>query len=95
MIEPIIITKYGEALAPYPGSAEKREPEKYKLSTCVGVHAICDGWIDINEVSPTHSALTCRVCKLRVVIPKEVDTWAKLQEYMRTEVLFQAFKPFS
>lgn len=91
MIEPVTLTKYGEALEAYSEASAKKDPEDYKLTPCVGIHSVCNGWMDVNEVSPTHSAITCRICRLRVVIPKEIDTWAKLQEYMRTEVLFQAF----
>lgn len=81
-IEPIVLTKYGEALEAYPRT-EKRDPTTYKLISCVGVHSVCNGFMDCNETSSTHSALVCRICHLRVVIPKEVDTWAKLQERMK------------
>lgn len=80
-IDPIVLTAYGETLEAYP-QTKKTDPEKYKLISCIGVHSICNGWMDHKEVSPTHVALCCYSCHLRIVIPKEVDTWAKLQEHM-------------
>lgn len=75
---PIVLTEYGDALSEYPNS----DPEKYpQLSTCIGAHDICNGWMDIHEISKTHSAITCRKCGLRVVIPKEIDTYHKLKKY--------------
>lgn len=37
-------------------------------------HAICSGWVDKHVVSDSHFALSCRMCHLRLVIPKSVRT---------------------
>jgi len=77
---PIVLTREGDALLHYPGSDPDKHP---KLETCVGVHAVCAGWVDIRRISQTHSALTCRACGLRVPIPNRVSTYNKLQRHFR------------
>ena len=87
MLEPIVLTKYGETLKPYPGS-EKEDVAKKVIGLTAGVHDICNGWVDKQEISKDHWVLLCRCCHLRVVIPKAVETWEDLQVYMKAK-LFQ------
>ena len=84
MIEPIKLTEFGEMLESYPDSKVGDERE---LSTCIGVHGTCSGWVDIKQVSKTHQAILCRSCNLRVVIPKEIKTYGQLRQYLKKLIL--------
>ncbi len=81
MIEPIVLTEYGETLRGYPDS---QTGDEGKLSTCIGVHDVCNCWVDIKQVSSTHHAILCRGCALRVVVPKNsVTTFGDLREFFK------------
>lgn len=74
------LTDYWEAVTMYPGM----EPEKWEaseLSTCVGVHLYCDGFMDIKRVAESWNAICCRNCHLRAVVPLSVKTVAQLREW--------------
>jgi len=75
-MKPIVLTEYGETL-----TSQTNVTDETQLGYGVHGHNLCGGFVDIFEVSTTHNALHCRRCGLRVVIPKEVDTLGKLQEY--------------
>lgn len=75
---PIILTELGETLLPYPGA---EAGEDVRLQSCIGVHDICRGWVDIVKASSTHRAIHCRVCGLRVVIPNAVERWSQLAKH--------------
>lgn len=82
-IDPIQLTIHGEILVPYAG-AKEGNPEEHLLSVGpIGIHAVCLGFIDMHKVSTTANALVCRVCNLRVVIPKLVTTWKQLQAHIK------------
>ena len=86
---PIALTNFGETLLEYP-FVESPYTEGYtdesELSTCVGIHGICNGWVDIKEISITHNALVCRYCNLRIVIPKTINTYGKLREFCKNNM---------
>jgi len=46
-------------------------------------HAVCNGFIDLCDVSNTHYALLCRKCGLRIVLPNDIDTWRKLEKFCK------------
>ena len=48
---------------------------------CVFIHNTCGGFVDLRTTSFTHKAFTCRVCGLRVAIPKEVETYGDLLKH--------------
>ena len=77
----IVLTTFGEALRPYPNSDMKNERV---LGTCIACHFMCNGFVDIKEVSPTHNALVCRSCHLRVVVPNTVKTFGDLRQWARS-----------
>ena len=79
MIEPIVLTEHGETLRGYPDSRGGDEGELY---TCIGVHDVCNCWMDIRRASWTHNALLCRGCGLRVVIPMDVKTYGDLRQHL-------------
>ena len=87
MIEDIKITQYGEYLHAYQVAEWNDDYEESShLSSTIGTHVLCDGFIDIKEVSQTHNVLSCRACGLRFYIPIKVDTYGKLRKYMKSEV---------
>ena len=81
----IKITRLGETLLPYPGS--DKFDEDGKLSTCIGLHAVCKGFVDAFPISESHNVLLCRHCGLRVPIPRTVETYKQLNEYCRRHLL--------
>jgi len=83
---PIILSAEGEALDHYPltrglNGLGARDFEQDSLSTCCGVHHICRGCVDHQQVSMTHAALHCRSCHWRVVIPLELKTLGDLRKW--------------
>lgn len=79
-MDPIKMTVYNETLLEYPQSTQTDESELYP--GVLGVHDVCRGWIDLEEVSKTHWALVCRSCKLRVVVPNTLKTFRALREHL-------------
>lgn len=82
MIKPIKLTEYGETLLGYPGSERGDEGE---LSCGIGVHAICNGWVDIKPVSTTHKAIICRECNMRILVPESVKTYGDLRSFFNAQ----------
>lgn len=83
MIQPIVLTSIGETLLGYPGSVRGDEGE---LGDCIGVHDVCDGWVDIKKISTTHNVIVCRSCHLRVVVPMSLKTYGELRAYLMETV---------
>lgn len=78
MIKPIVLTSAGETLLGYPGSVRGDEGE---LDNCIGVHDVCNGFVDIKKISTTHNAIICRSCHLRVIVPASLKTYGELRAY--------------
>jgi len=78
MLKPIILSKYSEILLEYPSS---NSDDSKKLSICIGVHDICNGFLDIKRISNTHKVIICRSCGLRIVVPKRVITYGDLRKH--------------
>ena len=72
----IILTENNEKLRSMGKIDEDRE--LYNLQ-----HDVCLGFVDQMEVSNTHNALLCRKCKMRIIIPKEINTWSNLKLYFK------------
>lgn len=85
-LKPIILTDIGDELLEYPPSGTTfgvdHTGDDNKLSICVGVHAVCRGWVDRREVTKTHDAICCRVCNLRVSFPKRITTYGELRQHL-------------
>ena len=78
MAKPIKLNEYGETLNGYPDISDERELE---LECCVGTHGVhCRGFMDIQQVSETHQALTCRRCNFRLLLPISVRTYGDLRK---------------
>lgn len=81
-LRPIILTEFGETLLePLADSDEYHTHDDTPLKSNIGVHDICNGWVDLKGVSETHQAIVCRSCQLRVVIPKIIETYGELRKY--------------
>ena len=76
ILQPIQISKYGEALV-----IEAGQTDIDQIPTILK-HAVCRGSMDRIQVSPTHQALCCRRCHFRVVFPLEVVRFVDLRRYM-------------
>lgn len=82
MIEPIVITEHGETLLGHPDLKGGDESQLFTDSTPVGIHEFCKGWVDLNRVALMNNALLCRVCKLRIIIPRNtVSTYGDLRTF--------------
>lgn len=88
-LEPIQLTREGEMLLEYPPSSHHlagfqyfvdHTRDDYQLSSCVGVHAYCSGWLDRMQATQSHDAIVCRRCHLRVLFPKEVVSYGDLRQ---------------
>ena len=73
----VVVSAEGDVILPYSSDSS----ETSKLSCCIGTHDICNGWVDIVQTTPNKHVLHCRNCGLRIVMPVEVDTFAKMREY--------------
>lgn len=89
-LEPIEITPQGDLLTEYP-----RQPlftaypyfvdhvrDGHEMSSCVGIHAYCGGWVDRYGATAIQHALVCRRCGLRVLFPKDVKTYGDLRQVL-------------
>lgn len=77
-MEPIALTQFGETLLEYPGS---KTTDESKLSGCIGIHEVCNCWVDLRVISKTHNILKCRSCGLRIPLLKSIDTYGKLRQW--------------
>lgn len=89
MLNEIVMTEFGEVLSCYPGT-ESRDDIGLDLigvpAKCIGAHEECGSWIDLRRASRTYNVIVCRGCKLRIVIPIEVNTWNKLKGYFMEQL---------
>ncbi|MFA6493247.1 MAG: hypothetical protein WCV58_03870 [Patescibacteria group bacterium] len=51
-----------------------------RLGCTAGVHKYCNSWMDRIRATKTHDAIVCRKCHLRVLFPKEVETYGELRQ---------------
>ncbi len=87
-LEPIQLTPEGDMLREYPPNIVLSGLEYFvdhtrdngKVSCCVGIHDHCNSWMDRRGATETHDAITCRGCHIRVLFPKEVETYGDLRK---------------
>lgn len=87
-LKPIRLTVEGDMLREYPPSSDyfvNHTRDNRELSSCVGVHDYCNGWMERILATQTHDAILCRACHLRVLFPKEVTSYGQLREYMESK----------
>ena len=74
------LTDFWEAVTLYPGT-EVEAWENSDLTTCLGVHLYCNGFMDVKRVAEPWNAIVCRECHLRVMVPVTVKTVAQLRQW--------------
>ena len=52
----------------------------------IGIHKICRSTVCSREISETHRSIFCKGCGLRIVVPKEIDTYEKLAMRCQEEI---------
>lgn len=79
-LQPIQLTPVGDLLLEYPTSqGVSHTTDEDKLESCVGVHGLCSGFMDLHPASNTHNAISCRRCNLHVPISKQITTYGDLR----------------
>ncbi len=89
-LEPVQLTSEGDLLGEYPPGLlgfgyeyfVNHTRDDHSLNTCVGVHLHCDSWMDRRRTTATHDAIICKVCRLRVLFPKEIKTYGELRKFL-------------
>lgn len=87
-LEPVQLTSEGDLLQEYPPSGSyfvDHSRDDRELSSCVGVHMHCNGWMDRHRATNAHDAIVCRSCHLRVIFPKEIKTYGELRQALATK----------
>lgn len=91
-LRPIVLSEFGDTLREYPRQnygtccdllPYEVNPDLGELSTCVGVHDTCRGWMDIRDISSTHRRLRCRACGFTLTLPKNVKTYGDLRVWVQ------------
>lgn len=77
-MDPIVVNEMGEAVVP----ASMRTTDTSELFW-EQIHLVCDGRMNLQTVSPTHRAMHCPKCGLRVIFPKKVGTYGELRKYFK------------
>jgi len=97
MIEPIILNEYGEIFKPHSDTKFSKYSEENRLLAKlidgtypsdhnIGSHDICRGWIKIHKVSLAYNVIICKKCNLRIMIPKEIETYGDLRKYLSKKI---------
>ncbi|MEK9154758.1 MAG: hypothetical protein AAB596_01670 [Patescibacteria group bacterium] len=87
-LKPIQLTSDGDFLREYPPSGDyfvDHTRDDRELSSCVGIHDFCNCWIDRTRATKTHDAIVCRGCHLRVLFPKEIETYGELRQVLASK----------
>lgn len=91
-LEPIRLTAEGDLLHEDPPSARingylaDHTRDDHKLISCAGVHAYCNGYVDRGHVMEMQDALLCRKCHLRVLFPREIQTYGELRQLLASRL---------
>jgi hypothetical protein len=90
-LAPIQLTVDGDVLREYPPTRGmsyfvEHTRDTKALTGCVGIHDLCDSWVDRKRATKTHDALVCRGCYIRVLFPREVATYGELRRALVFEV---------
>lgn len=80
-LEMVRLTSEGDFLREYPSTC-KHERDEDALRSTIGVHNLCNGFVDLVGTSQTHAAIVCRNCCLRIVVPKGIRTYGDLRREM-------------
>lgn len=86
-LEPIQLTAEDDHLCEYPrgthafgfGYFVSHTRDENGLCSCAGVHEFCNSFMDRTRATQTQDAIVCRRCHLRVLFPREVETYGDLR----------------
>lgn len=86
-LKPIQLTVESDMLKEYPPRVNHsyfvdHTHDDSTLSSCVGVHDHCNGWMDRGRSSMTHDVLLCRSCHLRVPFSRDIKTYGELRKVL-------------
>jgi len=56
--------------------------DESKLDACVGIHMYCDGQMKRGGMTATHDVIVCMGCYLRIPLPREVETYGELRQFL-------------
>ena len=79
--KPVVISKFGETICETFSQNLTHSGDDHSLSLVT--HMVCQCYVDLKSVSPSHNALVCRGCHMRVVIPKSLATVGDLRHYFQ------------
>jgi len=89
-LTPIQLTSMGDNLCECPPRPKESEYFKYFVNHTrdndpfgpflVGIHQLCNGWMERIQATKTHDVILCRKCCLRIPIPKEIRTYGDLRK---------------
>lgn len=85
-LKPIRLTSEGDFLCETPPSVNHTR-DNDRLGCTAGVHKYCNSWMDRIRATQTHDAIVCRKCHLRVLFPKEVETYGELRQVLAAKFL--------
>jgi len=86
-LEPILLTVDGDFMQEYPRDKFfEHTRDDHTLSSCVGIHKYCGGFMDHKETTETNSVIICRSCLLRILLPSEIKTYGELREYSAQQI---------
>ncbi|TSC71208.1 MAG: hypothetical protein G01um101449_63 [Parcubacteria group bacterium Gr01-1014_49] len=98
-LEPIQLTPDGERLREFPYNPTlngfSRPPvqafvdhtrDEHEFRGEVGIHDYCEGRMKRIRVAETRDALICGRCHLRVLFPKEVQTYGELRGFLAAKI---------
>ena len=84
-MDQIVLNEFGETLVVQKPYTHDGIVGAYAEMT-IGYHEYCKGYIGNKTISVTHSALHCKVCNLRIVIPVNIDTYEKLRQWCAGQI---------
>jgi hypothetical protein len=92
-LEPIVLDGFGNRLREYPPEAGmKHTRDQDKISSTIGVHVLCNGWVDMKPSSKDWHAIVCRCCHLRIQIPAHLKTYGDLRKYLMERLKSEAYR---
>lgn len=85
MLEPIVLTLFIDTLIQDKECESRTDNDKIPLSDIhyIGTHKFCSGLVRAFQTSPGHYSIVCKHCCLRMMVPKEIDTYGKLRQWCR------------
>ncbi len=86
-LTPVLLTSEGDTLREYPSdNLFKHTNDSDKLGSSVGVHKVCNGFMDRKSTTETHDVILCRSCGLRVSFPNTIKTYGELRQFFNSKL---------